>query len=116
MQHLHAAIVLGLPLELVVVPCLLHPEVGRHDLVLQIDIDELGELQLDLHGQRVRDVHHGPHQFVVITQQVIVQALRIRIALGGGDCKEERVLISDQESCRNKVTESGRTPVASSSH
>lgn len=41
-KHFDAAILLGLPLELVVVPGLLHPQVGGHYLVLQIDIDQLG--------------------------------------------------------------------------
>ena len=35
-EHLDPAILLGVPLELVVTPVLLHPQVGRHDLVLQI--------------------------------------------------------------------------------
>ena len=36
MQHLNSAILLGVPLQLVVAPVLLHPQVGRHDLVLQV--------------------------------------------------------------------------------
>ena len=35
-ETLDPAILLGLPGQLVVAPVLLHPQVGRHDLVLQI--------------------------------------------------------------------------------
>ena len=35
-KHLNPSILLGVPLQLVVTPVLLHPQVGRHDLVLQI--------------------------------------------------------------------------------
>lgn len=44
MKHLDTAVFLGLPLELVVVPGLLYPQVGGHNLVLQIDINKLREL------------------------------------------------------------------------
>ena len=36
MEALDAPVLLGLPGQLVVAPVLLHPQVGRHDLVLQI--------------------------------------------------------------------------------
>ena len=35
-EHLDPAVLLGVPLQLVVAPVLLHPQVGRHDLVLQV--------------------------------------------------------------------------------
>ena len=35
-ETLDPAILLGVPGQLVVTPVLLHPQVGRHDLVLQI--------------------------------------------------------------------------------
>ena len=35
-ETLDPSILLGLPGQLVVAPVLLHPQVGRHDLVLQI--------------------------------------------------------------------------------
>ena len=36
MEHVDAPVLLGVPLQLVVVPVLLHPQVRRHDLVLQV--------------------------------------------------------------------------------
>ncbi len=36
MEHVDAAVLRGVPLQLVVVPVLLHPQVCRHDLVLEI--------------------------------------------------------------------------------
>ena len=36
MQHVDPAVLLGVPLQLVVTPELLHPQVGGHDLVLKI--------------------------------------------------------------------------------
>ena len=36
MEHVHPAIVLGVPHQFVVVPQLLNPHVGRHDLVPQV--------------------------------------------------------------------------------
>ncbi len=35
-QHVDAAVLRRVPLQLVVVPVLLHPQVRRHDLVLQV--------------------------------------------------------------------------------
>ena len=36
MEHVDPAVLRRVPLELVVPPVLLHPQVGRHDLVLQV--------------------------------------------------------------------------------
>ena len=36
MEHVHAPELLWLPHQLVVVPELLHPQVGRHDLVAEV--------------------------------------------------------------------------------
>ena len=36
MQHVAPAVLLGIPLQLVVLPELFHPQVGGHDLVLQV--------------------------------------------------------------------------------
>ena len=35
-EHVDAAVLLRVPLKLVVVPVLFHPQVGRHDLVFQV--------------------------------------------------------------------------------
>ena len=45
-------------------------------------INQLGELELELDGDGVRDVHDGPDQLVVGGEQVIKQALGIRITPG----------------------------------
>ena len=36
MKHVDPPVLRGVPLQLVVPPVLLHPQVGRHDLVLQV--------------------------------------------------------------------------------
>ena len=59
---------------------LLDPDVGGHDLVLEVDVDELGELEAEAHRQLLRVVGHGPDQPVVVRQQVVVQPLRVRVA------------------------------------
>jgi len=91
-EHLYAAVLLGLPLELVVVPGLLHPQVGGHDLVLQIDIDQLGQLQLDANGEGVRHIDHRADQFVVVAQQIVVQSFGIRIRCAACGVDNIRIL------------------------
>ena len=44
-------------------------------------INQLGELQLELDGDGVRDVDDGPHQLVVAGEQVVKQPLGVRITL-----------------------------------
>ena len=36
MKHLDPPVLLWVPLQLVVAPVLLHPQVGRHDLVFEV--------------------------------------------------------------------------------
>lgn len=43
-------------------------------------VDELAELELDAHGERIAHVQHGPHQLVIVAKQVVVEALRVRVA------------------------------------
>ena len=44
-------------------------------------VNQLGELQLELDGDGVRDVDDRPHQLVVAGQQVVKQPLGVRITL-----------------------------------
>ena len=48
-------------------------------LVATHHIDQLGELELELDGDGVRDVHDGPDELVVGGEQVIKQPLGIRV-------------------------------------
>ena len=45
-------------------------------------VDELGELELELDGDGVRDVHDGPDQLVVGGEQVIKQPLGVWVTRG----------------------------------
>ena len=62
MEVLDAAVVRGVPLELVVDPLLLHPHVGDHDLPLHVDPDDLRHLDPHLDRQPVRVVAHRTYQ------------------------------------------------------
>ena len=62
MEVLDAAVVCGVPLELVVDPLLLHPHVGDHDLPLHVDPDDLRHLDPHLDRQPVRVVAHRTYQ------------------------------------------------------
>ena len=44
-------------------------------------INQLGELQLELDGDGVRDVDDGPHQLVVAGEQVVKQPLGVWVTL-----------------------------------
>ena len=99
METVHTAVLLWVPAQLVVVPVLLYPQVGRHHLLPQVleqqvlsvsqqsiitishHINQLGELQLELDGDGVRDVDDGPHQLVVAGEQVVKQPLGVWITL-----------------------------------
>ena len=61
-EVLDAAVVGGVPLELVVDPLLLHPHVGDHDLPLHVDPDDLRHLDPHLDRQPVRVVAHRTYQ------------------------------------------------------
>ena len=45
-------------------------------------INKLGELELELDGDGVGDVHDGPDELVVGGEQVIKQPLGIRVSRG----------------------------------
>ena len=59
---------------------LVYPHVGGHHLVLQVNIDQLGELEPQLDGQLLRVVGDGPDEAVVVAQQVVVQPLGVGVA------------------------------------
>ena len=98
MEAVHSPVLLGVPPELVIKPILLDPEVGRHNLLAEIlkgkhcgdnlrltgccthHINQLGELELELDGDSVGDVHDGSDELVVGGEQVIKQALGIRVS------------------------------------
>lgn len=42
-------------------------------------VDELAQLELDAHGERVADVEHGAHELVVVAEQVVVEALGVGV-------------------------------------
>jgi len=56
---------------------------------LTYHIDELREFKLDAYAQHVRGVHHGAHEFVVVGQQIVVEAFRVRIS-GNGSVNNQR--------------------------
>ncbi len=78
-QHVYPSVVLRVPHQLVVHPLLLHPHVGGHYLILEVDVHQLGELQPQLDRQLVGQVGDGPDQAVVVAQEVVVQTLGVRI-------------------------------------
>ena len=41
---------------------------------------ELGELELEVDGDCLGDVGHGPDQLVVVAQQVVIQPLGVRVS------------------------------------
>lgn len=43
------------------------------------DVDELRQFELDADPQHVRRIDDRPHEFVVIRQQIVVEALGVRI-------------------------------------
>ena len=75
MEVLDAAVVGGVPLELVVDPLLLHPHVGDHDLPLHVDPDELRQLDPHLYHQLIRIVAHRTYQPWKESQSVPVPVL-----------------------------------------
>lgn len=60
---------------------LVHPHIGGHHLVLQVNIDQLRELQAESDSQSLCEVGHRPDEAVVVMEEVIVQPLGVRIAL-----------------------------------
>ena len=49
-------------------------------MVLEVDVDQLGELEPQLDGQLLRVVGDGPDEAVVVAQQVVVQPLGVGVA------------------------------------
>ena len=60
---------------------LINPDVGGHHLVLQVHIDQLGQLQAQLDCEGLCEVWHGSDQPVVVVEQVVVQSLGVGVAL-----------------------------------
>ena len=58
-------------------------------------INQLGELQLELNGDGVRDVDDGPHQLVVAGEQIVKQPLGVWVTLSQ-DWKLTKVRIKTQ--------------------
>ena len=87
----HVAEVRLVPRQLIVQPFGRDPTVGRQDLVLLIDVDDLvnGDVVADLQGSgTVRD---GPHARVVIGHQVLGQRPFVFACPNGGKhCKTPR--------------------------
>lgn len=48
-------------------------------------VDELTQLELDAHGESVADVEHGPHELVVVAEQVVVQPLGVGVGGAAGE-------------------------------
>ena len=60
---------------------LVHPDVGGHDLVLEVHVDELGELEAQPDSEGLCEVGNWSDETVVVVEQVIIQSLGMRIAL-----------------------------------
>ena len=58
MEHVDAPVLLGVPLQLVVVPVLLHPQVRRHDLVLQVLKNKAETCQRESEDSPTREKRH----------------------------------------------------------
>ena len=99
-ESLHAAVIIWIPLQFIVVPFLekktsveagaddislktdlINPDVGGHHLVLQVHIDQLGQLQAQLDCEGLCEVWHGSDQPVVVVEQVVIQSLGVGVAL-----------------------------------
>lgn len=48
------------------------------------DIDELAEFEFDADAEHVGGVDDGPHELVVVGEQVVVEPLGVGVAGGGG--------------------------------
>lgn len=48
------------------------------------DVDQLTEFEFDADSQHVGGVDDGPHELVVVGEEVIVEALGVGVAGGGG--------------------------------
>ena len=60
---------------------LVHPDVGGHHLVLEVHVDELGELEAQPDGEGLCEVGDWSDETVVVVEQVIIQSLGMRVAL-----------------------------------
>ena len=50
-------------------------------MVLQVHVNELGELEAEPDGEGLGEVGHGSDEAVVVVQQVIIQPLGVRVGL-----------------------------------
>lgn len=57
-EHIHSTVLFGVPAHLVIVPELLHPQIGGHNLIAEVHINELREFQLETNRDGIRHVHH----------------------------------------------------------
>lgn len=80
-QHFNPSILIGIPSKFIVEPFLRNPQVRGHNLVLQVDFNQLRNFQSQPNSERFRVVNNGPNQTVVVSQKVIVQPLRARVRL-----------------------------------
>ena len=53
-------------------------------------VDELRELELEPDGHRLRDVDDGPHQLVVVGEEVVVEPLGVGVAPADQPDAEQR--------------------------
>ena len=60
---------------------LINPHVGGHHLVLQVDIDQLGQLEAQLDCEGLCEVWDRSDQPVVVVEQVVIQPLCVGVAL-----------------------------------
>ena len=60
---------------------LVHPHIGGHHLVLEVDIDQLREFQPEPDSEGLCEVGHRSDEAVVVMEEVIIQPLGVRIAL-----------------------------------
>ena len=50
-------------------------------MVLQVHVNELGELEAEPDGEGLGEVGHGSDEAVVVVQQVVIQSLGVGVAL-----------------------------------
>ena len=62
-------------------PHLVNPHVSGHYLVLQVNIDQLGELEAQLDSEGLCEVWHRSDQPVVVVEQVVIQSLGVGVTL-----------------------------------
>lgn len=58
-----------------------HPQIGGHDLVLEVHLDELRQLEAQPHGEGFCVVDDGSNQSVVVAEEIVIESLRVWIRL-----------------------------------